>query len=364
MGGVLKNEFKKLFARPEVTFAVIGVCLLPLVIGLLFTLWETPNLSKHQDLDSNHYDNRIIACRNRLDMSERAAEAENPGDLGDFVPLTDEEKEQLKAEIRLCELLKEKQVFSTVSWQYSLVKLALAAGLTDDAYRAISTDDYNFFYDTVISFASGAKKDLLQKMKSMDVYPSYTDYRYLLFLRISDTADTPEDKLLIFRIENGIPEKPIEGSYGSFTGKLPKMLILITAVFCSFVASYVFAEDKKNKVPHPSVIMPGGAKVIAAKALLLVILLPLTVLAAFALALSAGRLFFEGSAPKEVFLNASGDIKLKPFSENVTAQILRLLSMAGASGAVSSLLSYFARSEIAGIAAGAVFALFSLFLKV
>ncbi len=102
----------------------------------------------------------------------------------------------------------------------------------------------------------------------------------------------------------------------------------------------------------------------AAKALLLVILLPLTVLAAFALALSAGRLFFEGSAPKEVFLNASGDIKLKPFSENVTAQILRLLSMAGASGAVSSLLSYFARSEIAGIAAGAVFALFSLFLKV
>ena len=359
MGGVLKNEFKKLFARPEVTVAVVLAFVLPLLISILFTLGEAQDRAKFEDLPDNYYANRIQTCQRRLETENSPEGSERPGEGG---TLSADDIAKIRAEMGLCELLQEKQVFSTKAWQYSLLELSLAAGFEEDAYQAIRRDDFNFYYDKMIGLSSGPRKELFQKLKSLEVYPSFSDHRYLLALRVSETADTAEDKLLIFRIENDIPEKYPERSYGSFTGKVPTVLIPVSAIFCSFTAACVFAEDRKNRVPHPSAVIPGAGKVIAAKALALIILLPLTVLASFAAALSVGRLIFEGSLPREAAVNASGVITVKPFFEIVTMQILKLFGMTCASGAVSGLLSYFFRSEIAGIAAGGVLALLSLIL--
>ncbi|MBO4363535.1 MAG: hypothetical protein J5912_04055 [Clostridia bacterium] len=350
MSGVLKNELKKLFARPEIAVAVVLLCLLPLALGALLTSWASPDLSKYENLPENHYSNRIYACQRSL---EEASATEN-------------EIATIKDEIKLCEVLREKEIFSTSCWQYTLTQLALSSGapenFTEAACQAIRTDDYNYFYDKMILLSSGPRQELYRKLKALDVYPSFTDYRYLLALRVSEAADTPEDRLLIFRIENGIPEKPLEGSYSGFAGKIPAILILLSVVYSSFVASYVFAADRKNKVPHPSAVLPGAGKLIAAKILLLVFVLPLTVLASFAVALAAGRLIFEGSLPRDVFVNASGGMRVKPFSEIVTDQWLKLLLTTGVSGAVAGLLSYIFRNEIAGFAAGGVLALLSLIL--
>lgn len=374
MGGALKNEFKKLFARPEITVVVILVCLMPFAVSLLLTLTETLNESKYMDLPENEYESRINSCRARLDASERAEEYMKSPDYDPFDPenndpekigavLSDEEKEKLRDEAELCGLLQEKGIFSKQTWQYALLQVSLSGGFADEAIRAILTDDHNYYYDKMISLMpEGQAKELFQKLRDMDVYPSYRDYRYLLFTRISDEMDTPEDRILIYRIENGIPEDPVEGSYGSFVKKVSGILFIISAVYCSFVTSYVFAEDRKNKVPHPSVVIPGAAKVIPAKILVVVIVLPLSTLVSFAAALSVGRLIVSGDLPRDVFLNGAGEICVKPFIEIVSGEYLKQFLTGGAATAVSGALSWLFGNEIFGIVAGGVITLFALLM--
>ena len=199
MKGILKNEFIKLFERREIVILLVASLFLPLFICLALTAGEKEDLAKYIDLPGNYYQNRISAA-------ERLLEQTNP----DY----SSEAAVLLKEIKLCELLQTKDIFSTYTWQFTIAELSLRAGFDEEASEAIKSDDYRYYYDKLIALSPvESKKDLFKKLKALDVYPDYTDYRYLLALRISDDADTPEDKLLLHRIENDMPERPVRGSY-------------------------------------------------------------------------------------------------------------------------------------------------------
>ena len=216
----------------------------------------------------------------------------------------------------------------------------------------------------LIQLGSKSKKDLFKKLKALDVYPDYTDYRYLLALRISDDADTPEDKLLLHRIENDMPERPVRGSYGAFVERFFDIITLTVVILGSFVSSYAFAADRKYEVAHPSVILPGRGKIITGKILILVLVLIPATLLSFAFALAAGRVLPVAGALKEARLTETGETAVRPFFDTVARNHFKSQAAGAVSAGVSGFLSFVSKSELAGIAVGGVIALLLLVFNV
>jgi len=350
MKGILKNEFIKLFARREIVILLVASLFLPLFICLALTAGEKEDPAKYIDLPENYYQNRISTA-------ERLLEQTDPDDSSEAAVL-------LK-EIKLCELLQTKDVFSTYTWQFTIAELSLRAGFDEEASEAIESDDYRYYYDKLIALSPvESKKDLFKKLKSLDVYPDYTDYRYLLALRISDDADTPEDKLLLHRIENDMPERPLRGSYAAFVERFFDIITLTVVILGSFVSSYAFAADRKYEVAHPSVILPGRGRIITGKILILVLVLILAALLSFAFALAAGRVLPVAGALKEARLTETGEIVVRPFFDTIARNYFKSQAAGAVSAGVSGFLSFVSKSELAGIAVGGVIALLLLVFNV
>ena len=350
MKGILKNEFIKLFVRREIVILLVASLFLPLFICLALTAGEKEDLTKYIDLPENFYQNRISAAERLLEQTDPDYSSEAAGLLN---------------EIKLCELLQTKDVFSTYTWQYTIAELSLPAGFAEEASEAIESDDYRYYYDKLIALSPvESKKDLYKKLKSLDVYPDYTDYRYLLALRISDDADTSEDKLLLYRIENDMPEKPVRGSYAAFVERSFGVITIIVVILGSFVSSYAFAADRKNEVAHPSVILPGRGKIITGKILILVLVLIPAALLSYAFTLAAGRVLPVAGALKEVRLTETGEIAVGSFFDTVAGNHFKSQAAGAVSAGVSGFLSFVSKSELAGIAVGGVIALLLLVFNV
>ncbi|MBP1588113.1 MAG: hypothetical protein ILO53_06925 [Clostridia bacterium] len=289
MKGVLRNEFIKLWARREIVVSLAAALLLPFLICVALTAGENEDPAKYKDVPANYYQSMI-------DAAERLLEQEHPDDP--------DGADRYKLEAELYRLLQAKNVFSTRTWQYAIAEISLQAGFADETIEAIAADDYGWYYDKMAALTSSESQRLLfEKLKSLDVYPDYKDYRYLLALRVSEGGDTPEDKLLLYRIENGIPENQPRGSYAVFVERAGGMVAIVFLIICAFVSSCVFATDRKSEVPHPSVMISGRVKPVAGKVLLAVTVLPLTALIACAVALSAGRALLSGAVPGEANFN-------------------------------------------------------------
>ncbi len=343
MLGVLKNEFIKAFFRREIVAAFVAAVFLPLALCLILTAGEKTDLKQYADISDNYY-------RNRIDAAERLLENADTDSEQDVSNLADE--------IRMYNVLQEKNVFSTYTWQYILSELSLAAGFEEEAAVAISADDYVFYYDKMIEMSvSEPQKQLFETLKRLDVYPSYEDYRFLLALRVSDNADTPEDKLLICRIENNIPEVPARGSYGSFVEKSKGIITVVFLIYSSFVASCVFAVDRKNTVPHPSVMVSGTVKTVSGKTSLLAIVLPLTALISYTVVLLAGRAVFSGDAPREAYLSENAEVSVRSFFDMIGKGYTVAQACGAVSAGISGFLSFASRSELSGIAAGGIVSL-------
>ncbi len=350
MKGILKNEFIKLFARREIVILLVVSLFLPLFICLALTAGEKEDPAKYIDLPENYYQNRISAAERLLEQTD---------------PDYSSEAAVLLKEIKLCELLQTKDVFSTYTWQFTIAELSLRAGFDEEASEAIESDDYRYYYDKLIALSPvESKKDLFKKLKALDVYPDYTDYRYLLALRISDDADTPEDKLLLHRIENDMPERPVRGSYGAFVERFFDIITLTVVILGSFVSSYAFAADRKYEVAHPSVILPGRGKIITGKILILVLVLIPATLLSFAFALAAGRVLPVAGALKEARLTETGETAVRPFFDTVARNHFKSQAAGAVSAGVSGFLSFVSKSELAGIAVGGVIALLLLVFNV